>query len=64
MDIVGSNKTHAAILGGNQIDYADESDIVRNLYREAMARHGLEPKMDAIIAAELETLPPKPAMAG
>ena len=51
-------------LGGNQIDYADESDIVRNLYREAMARHGLEPKMDAIIAAELETLPPKPAMAG
>ena len=48
----------------NQIDYADESDIVRNLYREAMARHGLEPKMDAIIAAELETLPPKPAMAG
>lgn len=46
-------------IGGNQIDYADEAEEVREMFREALARHGLAPRMDAAYEAELETLPPK-----
>ena len=48
-------------LGGNQIDYADEKPIVRTLFAEALARHGLTPRMDTVYEAELATLPPKAA---
>jgi oxalate decarboxylase/phosphoglucose isomerase-like protein (cupin superfamily) len=48
-------------LGGNQIDYADEAPNVRRMYAEALARHGLKPRMDETYRAELPTLPPKVA---
>jgi hypothetical protein len=48
-------------VGGNQIDYADETPELRRMYVEALARHGLKPRMDAAYEAELATLPPKAA---
>jgi hypothetical protein len=47
-------------IGGDQIDYADESPYVRETFREALAKHGMEPRMDAVYEAELATLPPLP----
>jgi hypothetical protein len=47
-------------LGGDQIDYADESPSVRQLYAEALAERGLAPRMDEAYQAELADLPPKP----
>jgi mannose-6-phosphate isomerase-like protein (cupin superfamily) len=46
-------------LGGNQIDYADETPLVRRMFSEALARHGLKPRMDQVYQDELATLPPK-----
>ncbi|MDB5794486.1 MAG: Cupin domain protein [Noviherbaspirillum sp.] len=46
-------------LGGDQIDYADESPVVRTLFADALSRHGLEPRMDDAYQAELADLPPK-----
>jgi hypothetical protein len=46
-------------IGGDQIDYADESPYVRDLFREALAKIGIEPRMQAAYEAELATLPPK-----
>jgi oxalate decarboxylase/phosphoglucose isomerase-like protein (cupin superfamily) len=46
-------------IGGDQIDYADESPYVRDLFREALAKIGIEPRMRAAYEAELATLPPK-----
>jgi oxalate decarboxylase/phosphoglucose isomerase-like protein (cupin superfamily) len=48
-------------MGGNQIDYADETPLVRSMFAEALAKHGLKPNMDEVYAKELETLPPKVA---
>jgi oxalate decarboxylase/phosphoglucose isomerase-like protein (cupin superfamily) len=47
-------------VGGDQIDYADESPVVRDLVTNALAKNGLEPRMDAAYQAELADLPPKP----
>jgi hypothetical protein len=47
-------------IGGDQIDYADESSYVRDTFRDALAKRGLAPQMDAAYEAELPTLPPKP----
>jgi len=47
--------------GGDQIDYADESPKVRTWFADALARHGLEPRMNDAYAAELADLPPKAA---
>ena len=47
-------------LGGMQIDYADETPEVRQMFSDALARHGLQPQMDEAYAKELETLPPLP----
>jgi hypothetical protein len=47
-------------LGGDQLDYADESPIVRTLFAEALAKHGLKPRMEESYRKELETLPPLP----
>jgi oxalate decarboxylase/phosphoglucose isomerase-like protein (cupin superfamily) len=47
--------------GGNQIDYADEAPMVRSMFAEALARHGLKPNMEAAYAKEREALPPKVA---
>lgn len=47
-------------IGGHQIDYADESQFVRTLFAEALAKHGLEPQMQEPYELEKETLPPLP----
>jgi oxalate decarboxylase/phosphoglucose isomerase-like protein (cupin superfamily) len=47
-------------LGGDQIDYADESPRVRQLFADALAGRGLAPRMDAAYEAELAELPPVP----
>ncbi len=47
-------------IGGHQIDYADESSLVRNMFAEALAKNGLESQMDENYEMEKETLPPKP----
>jgi len=46
-------------VGGDQIDYADESSYVRETFRQALAEHGMDPQMDAVYESELENLPPK-----
>ena len=46
-------------VGGEQIDYADESTLVRDTFREALATHGMRPQMDEVYESELATLPPK-----
>ncbi|MGE3709037.1 MAG: hypothetical protein AB7G35_05155, partial [Hyphomicrobiaceae bacterium] len=51
----------SARIGGDQIDYADETAAVRTQFAEALAKHGLEPKMDQFYEAELADLPPKMA---
>jgi oxalate decarboxylase/phosphoglucose isomerase-like protein (cupin superfamily) len=48
-------------IGGDQIDYADESPRVRTWFADALARNGLEPRMDDAYAAERADLPPKAA---
>jgi oxalate decarboxylase/phosphoglucose isomerase-like protein (cupin superfamily) len=44
-------------LGGDQIDYADESPRVRQLFADALAARGLAPRMDAAYEAERADLP-------
>jgi oxalate decarboxylase/phosphoglucose isomerase-like protein (cupin superfamily) len=44
-------------IGGDQIDYADETPAVRTMFAEALARHGLKPRMDEAYQAELADLP-------
>ena len=46
-------------IGGDQIDYADEKPEIRAMFADALARHGVTPKMDDAYAAELPDLPPK-----
>ena len=46
-------------LGGDQIDYADESPSVRTLFADELAKHGLSPRMDQAYQAELADLPTK-----
>ena len=46
-------------IGGDQIDYADEKPEIRAMFADALARHGVAPKMDDAYAAELTDLPPK-----
>jgi hypothetical protein len=48
-------------IGGDQIDYADETKLVRDLFSSELGKQGLAPQMDAAYAQELETLPPKVA---
>jgi oxalate decarboxylase/phosphoglucose isomerase-like protein (cupin superfamily) len=50
-------------IGGDQIDYADESALVRDTFAKALAERGLTPRMDDVYASELEDLPPLPAAA-
>jgi len=51
-------------IGGHQIDYADESSLVRTLFADALSEKGLESKMQGPYEAEKETLPPLPAAHG
>jgi oxalate decarboxylase/phosphoglucose isomerase-like protein (cupin superfamily) len=43
-------------VGGDQIDYADETSKVRTMFTEALARKGLKPRMDEAYEAELAEL--------
>ena len=45
-------------VGGDQIDYADEKPVIRQLFSEALAKHGMTPRMDEAYQAELAELPP------
>ena len=44
-------------VGGDQIDYADESSYVRETFRDALAKHGMEPKMDDRLRAGARVAP-------
>ncbi len=46
-------------VGGDQIDYADETPEIRAMFADALAKHNMTPKMDDAYAAELADLPPK-----
>jgi hypothetical protein len=46
-------------IGGDQIDYADESQVVRDRFTQALSKQGLAPRMEESYEAELPTLPPK-----
>ena len=48
-------------LGGDQLDYADERPVVRELFAEALTKHGLKSRMEEYYQKELETLPPEAA---
>ena len=48
-------------LGGNQIDYADESTAVRKMFHDELAKHGVSSKMEPVYEAEVPNLPPKAA---
>src|SRR6266511_3193222 len=45
-------------IGGDQIDYADEAPLVRKIFSDELAKHGLTPRMDQAYATELADLPP------
>ena len=51
----------SARIGGDQLDYADESPAVRSRFAEALAKHGLTHDMDQFYEAEKDELPPLPA---
>ena len=53
----------SARIGGDQIDYADESQAVRTRFQDALAQNNLTPAMDEFYEAEISDLPPKPAQA-
>ena len=40
-------------LGGDQIDYADESPRIRQWFQDALARRGLESRMEKAYEAEV-----------
>ena len=46
-------------VGGNQIDYADESQEVRTRFADALSGHGIASSMQTAYEAELVDLPPK-----
>ncbi|MBT6191196.1 MAG: ethanolamine ammonia lyase-activating protein [Tateyamaria sp.] len=50
-------------IGGDQIDYADESQEVRTMFADALAENGLESNMAPAYEAEKPDLPPKPGKA-
>jgi len=53
----------SARIGGDQIDYADESRDVRSMFEEALKENGLESRMGSAYEAEKADLPPKPGAA-
>jgi hypothetical protein len=46
-------------IGGDQIDYADESQEVRTMFAHALAKNGIAANMQSAYDAELPDLPPK-----
>ena len=47
-------------MGGDQLDYADETPQMRQMFIDSLAANGLEPRMQKAYDLELESLPPKP----
>lgn len=47
-------------IGGHQVDYADESPLVRQTFAQALAKVGLQPRMEEAYKIELADLPPSP----
>lgn len=47
--------------GGDQLDYADEKPEIRELFADALARHGLESRMDPAYEAELADTSGRPS---
>ena len=45
-------------VGGDQVDYADESPFIRQTFAEALGKVGLTPRMDEAYQNELADLPP------
>ena len=45
-------------VGGDQIDYADEQPMIRKIFSDELAKHGMTPRMDQAYAQELADLPP------
>lgn len=48
-------------VGGDQIDYADEKDMVRTMFADELGKRGLTSKMDPAYQDEKKDLPPKVA---
>ena len=48
-------------VGGEQIDYADETPEIRSMFASALAKHGMTPRMEDAYQKELPDLPPKAA---
>jgi hypothetical protein len=46
-------------VGGDQIDYADEQPMVRQLFADALAKHGLQSRMEQSYEMERADLPAK-----
>ena len=46
-------------VGGDQIDYADETPVVRTLFAQELAKRGMQPNMDKAYESELADLPAK-----
>jgi oxalate decarboxylase/phosphoglucose isomerase-like protein (cupin superfamily) len=46
-------------LGGDQIDYADEKPVIRQMFADALSKSGRTPRMDEAYRAELAELPPQ-----
>ena len=44
-------------VGGDQIDYADETPLVRTMFAQELARRGLQPRMERAYESELADLP-------
>lgn len=50
-------------VGGDQIDYADEDSVIRDLFTEELQKHGMKPDMEKAYQTELADLPPLPGKA-
>jgi oxalate decarboxylase/phosphoglucose isomerase-like protein (cupin superfamily) len=48
-------------LGGDQIDYVDEKPVIRHMFADALAKHGLQSRMQPVYEAEAADVPPAPA---
>jgi hypothetical protein len=46
-------------LGGSQIDYADETTAVRQMFSDALGKNGVQSRMGEVYERELAALPPK-----
>jgi hypothetical protein len=48
-------------VGGDQIDYADESPKVRQMFSDALAKHGIKSRMDEGLPGRAQRFAPEGA---